>query len=361
MLQIQYNRNNLFAEKKYIIEDVFSNKESIYIFGITTYTEIICNFLRSKDILIKGIIDDITKNETFLEILVVKLHDVDINSIIISSIIEGRPYTVNNILKERGYIKILSYFDFNYLDPIFFKIPFNQNNYFQIQNNLEKLNYIYDLLIDIKSKKILEKLIDFRINFNYEIKHFHYSLENQYFEDFIDFNSITSFVDGGGFDGKTTKMAFNYFQNLKKVYYFEPFLESMNISKQNLQNEKDMICFYQKALSEKKAETFITQNNGSANYISSNGTLKIETINLDNVINEKIDLIKLDIEGEELNALKGARRIITEYKPKIAVCIYHKQEHFWDIPLYLLELNSQYKIYLRHYTEGIYESVMYFI
>jgi hypothetical protein len=58
----------------------------------------------------------------------------------------------------------------------------------------------------------------------------------------------------------------------------------------------------------------------------------------------------MDIEGAELNALKGAERIIKEQKPKLAICIYHKPEDVWEIPNLLLDFVPDYKFYIRHCT-----------
>ena len=70
----------------------------------------------------------------------------------------------------------------------------------------------------------------------------------------------------------------------------------------------------------------------------------------------------MDIEGEELNALKGAKEIICKYKPKLAICVYHKPEDLYEIPKYIMDFGLDYKYYLRHHMrEGYTETVFYAI
>jgi len=67
----------------------------------------------------------------------------------------------------------------------------------------------------------------------------------------------------------------------------------------------------------------------------------------------------MDIEGAELEALQGAARVIAEHKPQLAICLYHKKEHFIDIPLYLKKLNPDYRFRLGHYNADHTETVLY--
>lgn len=69
----------------------------------------------------------------------------------------------------------------------------------------------------------------------------------------------------------------------------------------------------------------------------------------------------MDIEGAELEALKGAQKLIKANKPCLTISIYHKPEDIVELPLFVCSLNSDYKIYLRHHTYGIFDTVMYAI
>ena len=69
----------------------------------------------------------------------------------------------------------------------------------------------------------------------------------------------------------------------------------------------------------------------------------------------------MDIEGSEGKALLGARKTITENKPKLAICVYHKPEDIIELPQIVLDMNPNYKLYLRHYSYTDTETVLYAI
>jgi hypothetical protein len=69
--------------------------------------------------------------------------------------------------------------------------------------------------------------------------------------------------------------------------------------------------------------------------------------------------IKMDIEGGELEALKGARNIIKSAMPILAICVYHKQSDFWEIPLLIRSITEGYRFFLRAYSWSGFEVVCY--
>lgn len=84
--------------------------------------------------------------------------------------------------------------------------------------------------------------------------------------------------------------------------------------------------------------------------ISQKGKSTVEAVTLDEVLGgEEITFIKMDIEGAEMKALKGAEKIIAKQRPKLAICIYHLENDLWEIPYFILNTFENYKIYIRHY------------
>ncbi len=67
----------------------------------------------------------------------------------------------------------------------------------------------------------------------------------------------------------------------------------------------------------------------------------------------------MDIEGAELEALKGTETLIKKNKPDLAISVYHAPNHIWEIPLYIESLKQGYEFYLRNYTSFTHDTVLY--
>jgi len=112
--------------------------------------------------------------------------------------------------------------------------------------------------------------------------------------------------------------------------------------------------------------TYVTKGNKSdSDKIAPGGKLVIDSYistRLDDYARNKlsrVDFIKMDIEGAEINAIDGAAEIIQEFKPRLAISAYHKPEDLWEIPLKLKSLNPKYEMYFEHHSPMNWESVFY--
>jgi FkbM family methyltransferase len=84
----------------------------------------------------------------------------------------------------------------------------------------------------------------------------------------------------------------------------------------------------------------------------------IDSLAIDGTL-EKIDFLKMDIEGSEMQALTGALGSIRKYMPKLAISLYHRPDDIFDIPAFLHHHFPDYKMYLGHYTIHNEETVLY--
>jgi FkbM family methyltransferase len=73
----------------------------------------------------------------------------------------------------------------------------------------------------------------------------------------------------------------------------------------------------------------------------------------------RVDYIKMDIEGSELRALRGAHKTIQRWRPKLAVCVYHKESDLWRITNLVREKFPFYRLVLGHHSLHEEETVLY--
>ena len=168
------------------------------------------------------------------------------------------------------------------------------------------------------------------------------------------------FVDAGGYDGESS-LAFNSWSSGRgSIYLFEPSELSLNIAKEKLKNLSNVTYIEKGLYSSSTVMGF--SNNGTESKISNDGSNQIYVTTLDEYMDEiQPTFIKMDIEGAEYEALIGARKTIRKYKPKLAISIYHKPEDIVEIPELILSMNSDYKLWLRHYSMTWFDTVLYAI
>ena len=103
---------------------------------------------------------------------------------------------------------------------------------------------------------------------------------------------------------------------------------------------------------------FAVWHGTSASAVADAGEVSVEADTVDNAAPDAT-FIKLDVEGAELEALKGAAGTIKRNRPKLAVCVYHKPGDLFEIPLFVRSLVPEYRLYLRQHQPVACETVLY--
>lgn len=336
-----------------------SNNIKKYILGINKYTRSIIKYIK-----IDGIIDDFTRVQSSRKKSILKLENINKSDSIILCAVTGSPLEVHNRLNSMGYrnINYLAFYKYSSLDIL--KPPFICDFENDFLLNKDRYNYTYNLLSDKKSQMIFNKIINFKITFDFKfMKGFVNNHKDQYFDKDIIKNKISNivFFDGGGYIGDTSLEVIKNYPDFKKIYLVEPIAKNIEIAKRNLLNYSN-IDFFNIGISDQKMILNSYEDKSFSNIYGLDDGDLIEINTIDNILkNQKIDFIKLDIEGAELNAINGAIETIKNYNPILAICIYHQASHWYSVPKAVLKINPSYKVYVRHYMEGIYETVMYFI
>lgn len=155
-------------------------------------------------------------------------------------------------------------------------------------------------------------------------------------------------IDAGAFDGETAR---DFLWCGAKVYSFE--MDEKNYQK--CKELGDRIGFEVEAKGLWFRHEFVDykKNGAASSMLTSGGNCQAEMLDLDswavarNI--EKVDFIKMDIEGVEFEALQGAKRIISTCKPRLAICAYHKWGHLYALQNYIKSLRPDYEFAFRHY------------
>ena len=211
--------------------------------------------------------------------------------------------------------------------------------------------------IGIDEKNILMGIYDWRNN------------QGQYF-DFFGPNDNEVFVDCGCFDGATCYKFAGWCgaKGYDHIYSFEADPKNYEKSKKLLEPlGKCDLYPYGTADVKKKvffaAEAFETScviSREEAEKRNFEGVEEIETVALDDILEGKrVTFIKMDIEGAEYEALLGARKLIMENRPRMAISVYHKYEDFVTLANLVLEMHPDYRIAFRHYGFDDLETIMY--
>lgn len=227
-------------------------------------------------------------------------------------------------------------------------------NYREIMDNLYNIYTVYEMFQeDEYSKKVLLAILRARITGN--VTDMIFSEIKQYFVPEFKLNENSIIIDGGAYDGMTAYEFLSSMKGIGKIYSFE--LDKNNYNK-FLSNKKhiskDKIIFENLGLGEKQDIVYYNSLT-TASRLSNNNNLGEEgkIVDLDTYVGinriDQIDYIKLDIEGEELNALKGARNIISTCRPKMAISLYHRFNDLWELPVFIKMINPSYKFSLYHH------------
>ena len=224
---------------------------------------------------------------------------------------------------------------------------------------LDKEKETIELLNDAKSKSIIRNRVDFYKSGDIKyICNIDVSKEEYFDREILRLTQEEVFIDCGAYRGDTIVAFLKAVDKYKRVYAFEPDINNYRILKEAFGDKED-ILLYDYGVGEKNDVVCFNTKKNMWSCVDEYGDDEIEIRRLDDIIQEKVTMIKMDIEGSELSALKGAEEIIKKYQPKLAICIYHRVEDIIAIPKYLSEIVPQYRFYVRQYDDTLFQTVLY--
>jgi FkbM family methyltransferase len=235
-------------------------------------------------------------------------------------------------------------------------------DYSFLKKNRTDFQKAYDLLADSKSREAFVDFLNMRISGEPDLSGI--TLEPQYFCDIMPLGSDEALVDCGAYDGDTI---FTFIDKTGGrydiIYAFEPDQNNFDNLMRNIESRGiKRVKMFQKGVWDKRDILKFSSTVSTASHIATDGNFQIEVDSIDNVVSEgRATIIKMDIEGAELAALKGARKVIERERPRLAISVYHKAEDLITIPVHLAELMPECRFYLRKHSCFSLETVFYAI
>jgi len=337
------------------VRDFIDRPQQRYLFGATPYAAGII-----KSIPVKGVIDDFFEQPSFHGVPVIRISDAPKDAVVVFTNL-GRPLTAKSSLQD-AQLTACDYFFFHNHSGL--KLPearFWSGFGDDVRENLLELEQVRGKLADSISVDTFDRILNFRLSADLNfLSPFTERQEYQYFEKFLQLKSAGEvFCDVGGFDGRTTQDFIASCPGFKAAYVFEPDPKNFsNIQKKFVDEVK--VQLHNCGLGSERAKVRFLSS-GSTSSVSNDGNFEVQLEKLDSFRIDNLTFLKMDIEGAELLALEGASQTISRCKPRMAICVYHNASDLWQIPQKVLSIFDSYNIYLRHYTEGVTETVMFFI
>lgn len=169
------------------------------------------------------------------------------------------------------------------------------------------------------------------------------------------------FVDGGAYDGASSKNFAAWAKSFEHIYAFEPDVANLPLCEETLSEfSKEKTDVFACGLWHEETTLSFDGKASPMSKVDDKGAEHVAVDALDHVLaGKRVTFIKMDIEGAEMEALRGAEQLIRTQHPKLAISVYHKPDDIEEIPAFIHEMYPAYKMYLRHYTLLQYDTVIY--
>jgi FkbM family methyltransferase len=239
----------------------------------------------------------------------------------------------------------------------------------RILGHVDEMRAGYAVLADERSRREFAAQVAWRCTLDYERLPPPDPASAMYFApDIVKLSADEVLVDCGAFDGDSIRMFLDRTAGaFRHIYAFEPdpknriglerYLSTLRV----VERERTSVVPF--GVSDFNGAACFEGSGTAGSRLTTNpGADSIECRRLDDVLEDvPVTIIKMDIEGAEPDALRGATSIIRRARPVLAVCAYHKCEHLWSLPAILSGALPEYRIFLRRYAEECWETVYYAI
>ena len=215
----------------------------------------------------------------------------------------------------------------------------------------EEIERVRQILADHESLRLFNSVIEYQLSGRVEFLRRALSRREDVISSLLRAGEYTAVCDAGAYDGDTVREFMEEFKNVRRIIALEPdpknyrklvsFSEANGMGKVEPYNcgawNKDCIVPFDAA-----------GNRNSRVFAGGKGTAAMRSI--DGIFSGgRVDYIKYDVEGSEYEALQGSSKTIRMYSPDLCVSVYHRSSDIFRLPLYIHELEPEYRLYMRRF------------
>jgi FkbM family methyltransferase len=271
------------------------------------------------------------------------------------------PHEIRTLLEKLGYKRIISFLEFHahfHLPPHFW---LTARNY--VLEHSERVRTAAMLLADDRSRNIFLDTLRLRLTLDTSLL-CEPDLDGQYTPADLPHPTMPlRFIDAGAFDGDTIESLLARGAAFEAVAAFEPDPKNyaaLCATARRLDGRLGDATLWPCGLNDVSRVASFCAGKEQASVVSADGDIHIQLVALDDAMPAfRPNYIKFDIEGSELAALRGGAGMIRKHQPAIAVCVYHRPEDLWEIPIYLREILPDHGIALRYHKFQGFDMVAY--
>lgn len=354
------------------LEILLTSASDFYIFGAGNTAQKVKRVLQSKGKIVSSfIISSKPPDQQQIDGILIKSitnsTDFDINLPVIIAIFnrEANAFLPDIIAKLRalGFNKLITYPEFH----SFFSAELCDNFWLTNKNfysqNSQNYYDILPLLNDQVSKEVFSSLIKYLETFDpFILKKANFN--DQYFPNDINvWDGKGAFFDIGSYDGENIFDAYKAKRNLELVVALEPDLINFNkiVNNKKLKNIARQFFLYPCGAWSETTMVRFKSGVGESSSQCEDGDQIIPVIKIDDAIHARPGYLKMDVEGAEIEALLGAKNTISEFRPSLAISLYHHPDHFYSIPKLIQDWDLGYKFYVRLHGNNFFDTVLYCI
>lgn len=227
--------------------------------------------------------------------------------------------------------------------------------------NYDKANAVYEKLYDNKSKEVFDCVLKYKITGDISFLKKCETTPSEAYENILKVRSYETYVDLGAYNGDTVLEYLSFAKGYKQIFAVEPNVRNFKKLTSTLSGYKNTALINAAAWDKDDTVPF-SKGSGRQSRASEVGILT-KAVSVDSLLSGMAaDYIKYDVEGEEKRAIEGSKNTIKTYSPKLCVAVYHKLLDMFELPTKVLEINSDYKLYLRHFPYyPAWETNMFFV